>query len=86
MKTSSLYECFENHLQEVGLESESNELFIARVLESYITQLLEAGFNLGPYAEEVYEDLQEEVLEMLQKKIYGYTSVGEFRKAAGEAE
>lgn len=77
----TLYEYFEYHLFSSEIEDESEERFILRVIEKYITSLSKEGFILSEHSDEIREDLQEEVQSMLRSKTYGFFSIGDFRRA-----
>ena len=75
----SLYEYFEYHLFELDSTNESEERFIIRVVENYIKGLEAKGHLILEHAAEIRDDLQEEVCEMLKKKIYGHFNITAFR-------
>lgn len=79
MKIASLYDCFERHLYNLSVESETEELFVAAVVEKYLINLGGHGFNFGSHAEDTFSELCHEVTEMLRKKIYGHMSVDQYR-------
>ncbi|MCB0421596.1 MAG: hypothetical protein KDD61_11405 [Bdellovibrionales bacterium] len=77
----TLYEYFEHHLFSADIEDETEERFVIRVIEKYVTSLLRQGFILSDHSDEIRDDLQEEVYGMLKAKTYGYFSIGDFRRA-----
>jgi hypothetical protein len=80
MQVASLFNCFERHLGNLEIVEETHDLFITQVLEDYIVNLCGAGFTMGDFAEDIYEELQTEVTEMLQKKIYGHYDLNAYRE------
>ena len=79
MRISDLFDCFDRHLHNLEILSESEDLFAQKVLEDYIINLGATGIALGAHAEDIYADLQEDVIQMLRKKIYGFYDVDEYR-------
>ena len=77
----TLYEYFEFHLFAVDLEDETEERFVLKVIETYISSLLDKGHIILEHSDEIRDDLQEEVYAMLRAKTYGYYSIGDFRRA-----
>lgn len=80
MRVASLYDCFERHLLNLALDNEPHEVFITTVVERYLVNMGGLGFNFSVQAEDTYTELCEHVTEMLQKKIYGYTSIEHYRQ------
>ena len=80
MKIASLFDCFERHLENLDVVFETQDLFVAKVLEDYIINMCGLGFTMGEFAEEIYEELQIEVTEMLQKRIYGHYDINSYRE------
>lgn len=85
MRAASLYDCFERHLGNLDIISETHELFVAKVIEDYILNLSHLGFTMGSHAEEIYLELQEEVHNMLRAKIYGFYNLDLYRAHLREA-
>lgn len=79
MRSASLFDCFERHLGNLEILSETDDLFVAKVIEDYILNLSHLGYTMGSHAEEIYVELQEEVQTMLQTKIYGFFSLDTYR-------
>ena len=79
MKIATLFDCFERHLLNLSIDCESNELFVTTVVERYLINLGGHGFNFNSHAEDTFQELCDEVLEMLQKKIYGHMSLDAYR-------
>lgn len=79
MKIASLFDCFDRHLGNLDIISESHDLFISKVLEDFIINMCGDGFTMGDFAEDIYSELEIEVTEMLQKRIYGHFDVNAFR-------
>lgn len=80
MRSANLYDCFERHLGNLEIASESEDLFIAKVIEDYILNLSHLGFTMGQHAEDIYVELQEEVQSMLRAKIYGFFNIDAYRE------
>jgi hypothetical protein len=80
MKTASLYDCFERHLTNLSIVGETEETFVASVVESFLINLGGMGFNFTSHAEDTFRELCDEVTEMLRKKIYGHMSVDQYRE------
>ena len=83
---TNLFDCFYKHLMNLQISAETHELFTAQVLEDYILKLGSDGITLGNYAEDVYSELQEEVLEMLNKIIYGHYNLDAYRAKLRDKE
>ena len=79
MKLASLYDCFEGHLHNLNLESESEDVFVVAVVEKYLINVGGHGFSFSSHAEDTFTELCDEVTEMLRKKIYGHLSIDEYR-------
>jgi hypothetical protein len=79
MRSASLFDCFERHLGNLEILCETDDLFVAKVIEDYILNLSHLGFTMGSHAEDIYMELQEEVQTMLQTKIYGFFSIDIYR-------
>jgi hypothetical protein len=79
MRAACLFDCFERHLGNLEILSETDELFVAKVIEDYILNLSHLGFTMGKHAEDVYVEIQEEVQTMLKTKIYGFFSIDLYR-------
>lgn len=79
MRIADLFDCFDRHLHNLEIVSETNELFTAKVLEDYIINLTASGRVLGQYAEDIYLELQADILIMLRKKTYGFFDLNEYR-------
>lgn len=81
MFNDKLYELFEQRLYSSDFEPSTQEEFIFRVVEDYVEDLIQAAHIPILFLQNLQTDLEEEVLEMLQKKTYGFYSIQEFRKA-----
>lgn len=79
MRSADLFDCFHRHLNNIDIAVETDEAFIAKVLEDFILNLNHLGFTMGSHAEEIYVELQEEVQVMLKTKIYGFFSLDLYR-------
>src|SRR5687768_9342598 len=79
MKVSNLYDCFERHLLNLDIMSETDECFLNQVVENYLINLGGLGFNFTSHAEDTFLELRDEVSDMLKKKIYGHMSVDQYR-------
>jgi hypothetical protein len=79
MRTADLFDCFERHLMNLNIECETEDLFIAQVLENYFLNLVSEGVTFGAMAEDIYSELYNEVLSMLNKKIYGHYNLDSYR-------
>jgi hypothetical protein len=76
----NLYEYFERHLFETEFDQgESQEEFVSKVVKDYFNDLLQVGQVCSQHLEIIKTDLEEEVTEMLQKKIYGFFSLKHYR-------
>jgi hypothetical protein len=84
LHTDPLLALFEDHLNNVVIESESSEDFLEYVVQEYLQQLKLKQFISLPHYKQIEQDLREEVLEMLRKRIYGYYSIDEYRSKARE--
>lgn len=79
MRVADLFDCFDRHLLNVEIVAETEDLFVAKVVEDYILNLSGLGFTMGSSAEEIYLELQDEVTTMLKKRIYGFYSIDAYR-------
>lgn len=84
MTHDKLFEIFEQRLYSTDRIDESHEEFIFAVIEDYVTTLIEAAHIPINFLASLQEDLEEEVGEMLQIKIYGHYSLKAFRKSLGQ--
>jgi len=84
MKTASLYDCFERHLMNLSIVNESDESFVTVVVENYLVNLGGMGFHFTSHAEDTYSEIADEVFDMLRKKIYGYSSIDQYRASQRE--
>lgn len=75
-----LFICFEKHLYNYDIEDECVEDFTSRVLEDFARSLTKFGHIPTQYLAELHNELEEEIVEMLQKKIYGHYNIGDFRR------
>ena len=78
-----LYICFEKHLHHYVDEDECVEEFTLRVIEEIASIVLQQGHIPTQYLQEIHQELEEEIVEMLQKKIYGHWDIGHYRRAMG---
>lgn len=79
MRVANLFDCFDRHLNNLDIISETEELFAAKVLEDFIINMSAIGFTMGYHAEDIYEDLQDDVISMLRKKTYGFYNLDDYR-------
>ena len=75
-----LYMCFERNLYNYDIEDECVEDFTSRVLEDFARTITKVGHIPTQYLADLHRELEEEIVEMLQKKIYGHYNIGEFRR------
>ncbi len=76
-----LYSVFERNLFVLTLHHEDVGTFVQNVIEDYLSRLMSQGMIVPFKMRKVLEDdLRDEVLEMTRKKIYGYTSIEEYRR------
>jgi hypothetical protein len=80
-----LYCIFEQHLFNALVENESTEEFLAYVVKEYLEEIRSMGTLIPEHARSIEDDLREEVLEMLRKKIYGHYNLAEYRKTKAPA-
>ncbi len=74
-----LYEIFEDHLYENILESESEDLFVCRVVDRYMLEIRKNSVMPLHFLEDIKEDTADMVYDMLLKKIYGFYSLDHYR-------
>ena len=84
MKIASLYDCFERHLSNLSIAAETEEAFVAQVVENYLINMGGHGFHFSSHAEDTFHELCDEVTDMLRKKIYGYMNVDQYRHSLRE--
>jgi len=79
---SPLYVIFEKLLYD-DLDFEDDEAFIFLVLRDYIDFIKESKVVIpDKYFDETIDALMDELKIILQKKIYGYSSIKEYKKVA----
>lgn len=76
----NLYEIFEHHLHNGDADQEDTQIFIDAVVTAYIAAASPRMIIPLVHAETILEELREEVIEMLQKKMYGHYSLAAFRQ------
>jgi len=81
MKIASLYDCFARHLNNLSLNDEAETDFVTTVVEKYLIHLGDHGYSFASHAEDTFTELCDEVRDMLKKKIYGYHSLEQYRRA-----
>lgn len=81
MFSDKLYEFFEQRLYSMDFEPETQDEFIYRVVEDYVSDLIEVAHIPIHFLKGLQTDLEEEVSEMLQKKTYGFQSIRDFRNS-----
>jgi hypothetical protein len=79
MRIATLFDCFERHLLNLSIEKETHEVFVISVVEGYLVNMGGLGFSFSSHAEDTFNELCQEVTEMLQKKIYGHMSIDAYR-------
>lgn len=80
---SPLYIIFEKMLYDDNIEFEDDEAFIYLVLRDYIDFIKESKVVIpDKYFDETIDALMDELKSFIQKKIYGYTSIKEYKKVA----
>jgi len=80
-----LYSVFERNLFVPRNENEDIPNFVDQVICDYLRVLGQEGITIPPKMKGIFvSDLKEEVIEMTRKKIYGYTSILEFRTLNSE--
>lgn len=75
-----LYLCLDNHLNNYHDENESEEHLINRVIEDFAARLVQRGHIPTQYLDELHRELEEDLLEMLRKKIYGHWDLAHYRR------
>lgn len=80
-----LYCIFEQHLFNALVENESTEEFLTYVVKEYLEEIRSMGTLIPEHARSIEDDLREEVLEMLRKKIYGHYNLAEYRRIKAQA-
>lgn len=80
MDSDFLLEIFEKHLFDCDFLDEDPRLFAARVIAEYLNHLEEEeGIYISACNDDVYLELEDEVICMLRKKTYGFFNLKEFR-------
>lgn len=79
--TDPLYSIFEHHLLNALVEEETSDEFVTRVVRDYLLNVSHKAVIMKQHQAMIEEDLRDEVLEMLRKKIYGHFSLADFRKS-----
>lgn len=75
-----LYQVFEDHLCHFEDDNEDQAHFVKVVVDRYWLIIQERGFVPSSLYRQLRSDLEQEVAEMLQKKIYGYFSLNHYRR------
>lgn len=75
-----LYVCLENHLNNYTDETETEGDLINRVIEDFACRLVSRGHIPTQYLADFHRELEEELTEMLQKKIYGHWDLAHYRR------
>lgn len=78
-----LYSIFEKHLFNTESPTQSQDEFVAFVVCDYLSIIREKGPINCSHLAEICKDLEEEVLDMLQKKIYGHFDLVHYRQEMG---
>ena len=84
MFNDKLYELFEQRLYSSELETETQEEFIYRVVEDYVSDLIRMAHIPIHCLSALQEDLEAEVTDMLKVKTYGFYNLAEFKKSLKE--
>ena len=80
MSSKLLYHVLEKKLL-LGEEPQSLKEFVTSVVEDYLEESRQQGFEIQfSLKAELCEELEESVRDMTLKKIYGSLSIGEYRK------
>ncbi|MCB0361897.1 MAG: hypothetical protein KDD35_04215 [Bdellovibrionales bacterium] len=75
-----LYVCLENHLHNFKEENETEEALIAKVLEDFAARILSKGHIPTQYLADLHQELEDELRDMLRKKIYGHWDIAHYRR------
>jgi len=81
MFNDKLYQLFEQRLYSSELETETQEEFIYRVVEDYVSDLIRMAHIPIHCLAVLQEDLEAEVTDMLKIKTYGFYNLAEFKKS-----
>ena len=80
MKIATLYDCFERHLLNLSITEETEQSFVTQVVENFLINMGGHGYNFSSHAEDTFQELCDEVTEMLRKKTYGHVSLNQYRE------
>jgi len=82
--TDSLYVIFEQHLYNFEDVTTDRKTFIGNIIKDYIKYLAKSSRIVAPqHVQDLVGELFEEINTMLLKKIYGFSSIEEFRSQSG---
>lgn len=79
LKLDPLYTIFEKHLYDFEDNEESEENFVNKIVEDYMTFLSNNSVAVpAKWRHSIAEELRDQVRKMLVKKMYGCLSIKEF--------
>lgn len=79
MTRESLIHIFLSRLEENHLPAENAAELIQRVTREYMLSVLEKSMIPLDFLDEVFEEIESEVLELYRKKTYGFLTLPEYR-------
>lgn len=86
-KLDPLYTIFEKHLYNFEDEQESEAAFIGAIVRDYMQFLVKSKVVVPKrWENQIAEELQDQVHQMLVKKMYGCLSIEEFQKNQQDIE
>lgn len=81
LKLDALYTIFEKHLYDFEDNEESQQAFIGKIVQDYLDFLSEHGAVVPrKWQPHIFKELEDQVLKMLVKKMYGCLSIKDFMR------
>lgn len=79
LKVNALYTIFEKHLYDFEDNEESQEAFVNKIVQDYLNFLIAQGVSIPRrWQAQITEEIRDQVMKMLIKKMYGCLSIEEF--------
>ena len=79
LKLDPLYTIFEKYLYDFNSNDDSEEAFVEKIVDEYISFLMKNKVTVPHrWEKQISLELQEQVRQMIRKKMYGCLSIEEF--------
>ncbi len=80
MNDDPLYQIFDKHIHSSQIKFDHEQELIHHVVTEYIYLLMQQGGIVESALNEIEQDLREEVIEMISKKICDYPNLQQYRR------